>query len=104
MKEKPPRRPRTVRTPESGTLVHISLQRSLRRLAGKHAQIFGMSYWSVGRMLKAMNFHPYKILTTQESKPTDSARQIRFSEKMESMLDNKEIEHKFSMISDEAHF
>ncbi|EFN62518.1 hypothetical protein EAG_03659, partial [Camponotus floridanus] len=67
-KQKPPGQPRTVRTPENETRVRTSLQRSPRRSAGKHAQALGMSRRSFSRMLKAMNFHPYKILITQELK------------------------------------
>lgn len=103
-KQKPPGQPRTVRTPENETRVRTSLQRSPRRSAGKHAQALGMSRRSLSRMLKAMNFHPYKILITQELKYTDYAARLRFAEEMKELLDNEEIDRKFLMISDEAHF
>ncbi|XP_039308736.1 uncharacterized protein LOC120358463 [Solenopsis invicta] len=91
-KQKPPGQPRTVRTPENETRVRTSLQRSPRRSAGKHAQALGMSRRSFSRMLKAMNFHPYKILITQELKYTDYAARLRFAEKMKELLDNEEID------------
>ncbi|XP_011174380.3 uncharacterized protein LOC105206592 isoform X2 [Solenopsis invicta] len=91
-KQKPPGQPRTVRTPENETRVRTSLQRSPRRSAGKHAQALGMSRRSFSRMLKAINFHPYKILITQELKYTDYAARLRFAEKMKELLDNEEID------------
>ncbi|XP_039307110.1 uncharacterized protein LOC120358168 [Solenopsis invicta] len=91
-KQKPPGQPRTVRTPENETRVRTSLQRSPRRSAGKHVQALGMSRRSFSRMLKAMNFHPYKILITQELKYTDYAARLRFAEKMKELLDNEEID------------
>jgi len=51
-----------------------------------------------------MNFHPYKILITQELKYTDYAARLRFAEEMKELLDNEEIDRKFLMISDEVHF
>jgi len=71
MKKKPPGLSRTVRTAENEKRVCDALLRSLRRSAGKHAQAMGMSRRSFSRICKTMNFHPYKILITQELKHTD---------------------------------
>ena len=79
MKKKPPGLPRTVRTAENEKRVRDALLRSQPRSAGKHAQAMGMSRRSFARIWKAMNFHPYKILITQELKPTDYVARLQFA-------------------------
>ncbi len=103
-KQKPPGQSKMVRTPEKKNHIRTSRQQSPRRSAGKHAQTLGISRRSFGRILKEMNFHPYKILITQELKLTNYGARLRFAEEMKSMLDSGEFEGKFLMINDKAQF
>ncbi len=103
-KKKPSGRPVTVRTPENVNRVRSALQTSPRRSAVKHSQALKISRRSFSRMLKAMYFHPYKILITQQLLPTDYAARLQFARQMTAKLVSKEIPRQFLMISDEAHF
>ncbi|XP_014473878.1 PREDICTED: uncharacterized protein LOC106744010 [Dinoponera quadriceps] len=70
-------RPRTATTPENVQLVRVSVERSPRRSARRHAVALGLSDRSVRRILhEELFFHPYKIMLVQELKHDDFVNRV----------------------------
>ncbi len=103
-KKKPPGLARSVRTPENAARVQNALVTSPTRSARKQASSLGVSRTSFRRILRDLSFHPYKILITQELKPTDYGQRLKFAQTMKRKLQSGEIERSNLLISDEAHF
>lgn len=71
---------------------------SPNRLRVKHTQFL------ISRILTNLQFHPYKILITEELKDTDYEARLKFARRMKTALKEGEVSSDFLLISDEAHF
>ena len=77
LKWKPPRRPRSIRTPENIKIVKESILRSPRRSVHRHSAALSLSVRSVRRILNSdLRFHPYKLMVAQELLERDHETRI----------------------------
>ena len=81
--------PRTVRTPENLERVREAFQRSPRRSARQQSRILGVNRKSLGVMLKAIRFHPYKIQIAQKLSNSDKEARVDFCTAMLGLLREK---------------
>lgn len=94
-------RNRSIRTPENVERVRAAVLRSPHRSAQRHALALGISDRSVRRMLHMdLNFHPYKIMITQELIQTDYERRKNLCEQLLTQIAPEAV----FFSSDEAHF
>jgi len=83
LKSKHPGQQRSTRTPENIECVRSALQKSPGRSHRKHAASLDMKASTVRCILHDdLNFHPYKILMTQELLPTDPTARLNFSQRL----------------------
>ncbi|XP_025266325.1 uncharacterized protein LOC105254594 isoform X2 [Camponotus floridanus] len=105
LKKKPPGPPLTVRTSPTIAKVRLSLENSPSRSARLHAQNLKISDRTLRRILhEDLNFHPYKIMYTQQLKVADHKERIQFSRTMLQKIKSREVPLEDIMITDEAHF
>ncbi len=104
-KSKPPGLPRSSRTPENIERVRNAFQKSPRRSLRKHAANLGLKPTTVRRILHDdLNYHPYKLLMTQELLPTDPAARLDFSQRVLLAIEEDELSLNKILFTDEAHF
>lgn len=85
--------------------VRAAIQSSPSRSARMHAKNLNMSDRMVRRILhEDLNFHPYKILYTQQLLTANYAARIAFAEVMLAKIESNEIPLHGILITDEAHF
>lgn len=96
-----PGRPISVRTPEASELVRESVSASPTRSARRHSAALEISRRSLHRILKDINFHPYKMVIVQTLTDSDFAQRKNFCEEMLNIINNI---NPLIMMSDEAHF
>ena len=95
--------PRTVRSQENVKRVRQALLRSPRRSARRHSTELGISARSVRRILhEDLHFHPYKVVISQQLKPTDHEQRLNFARQMKTIFEAND--NLTLLISDEAHF
>ena len=89
------------RTPDNVERVREAFIRSPRRSARKHAAALGMSDRTVRRILRQnLNFHPYKMVVTQELSERDINARQNACELLRENLPHDSL----VFFSDEAHF
>lgn len=69
-------RPRSASNERNEEMVINTSLCSRTRSAIKHATVLGFSHPSIRKMLRRMNFHPYKIAITQESNDQPKINQL----------------------------
>ena len=95
--------PRTVRSRENVKRVRQALLRSPRRSARRHSTELGISARSVRRILhEDLHFHPYKVVISQQLKPTDHEQRLNFARQMKTIFEAND--NLTLLMSDEAHF
>ena len=93
--------PRTVTTPENIERVRVSMLRSPKRSARKHAVNLGMSGRSIRRILHdELHLHPYKMVVAQQLTGRDYVTRQTTCEQLVDTLPNDAL----VFFSDEAHF
>lgn len=101
LKQKPPGRPRSIRTPENLERLRQGVQRSPRRSAMKQAAALQISDRSVRRMLHLdLKFHPYKMAFVHTIQNGDYQRRVDASQTLLQNVPKNSI----LLTSDEAHF
>jgi len=100
LKQKPPSRPRSIRSPENVQTVRASIEQSPRRSARKHAAALGISDRSVRRMLhQQLGMHPYKLMLAQELSERDWETRRTLCQVVQHVPHAAVV-----LFSDEAHF
>jgi len=103
--KKRPGKKRSIHTPENIEKVRNAIQVSPRRSARRHAASLQLKRESVRKILvEDLNFHPYKLIITQELKETDYRQRLIFAQTMLQKLEDREIVLNNLLMSDEAHF
>ena len=101
LKQKPPGRPRSVRTSENIEIVKESILRSPKRSARKHSAALSLSVRSVRRILKSdLRFHQYKLMVAQELLERDHETRVACCK---DILENVPADT-ILITSDKAHF
>lgn len=104
-KKKPPGLAKSVRTTPTISRVRAAIQASPCRSARMHAKNLNLSDRTVRRILHFdLNYHPYKILYTQQLLPADYAVRMKFCEEMLLKINSGDIPLNALLITDEAHF
>ena len=103
--KQPPGRPSSVLTPDNIVRVLVSVSRSPRRSARKHAQALRMSDRSVRRILRSdLSLQPYKRQVVHALSNRDREMRLQFCRQFMGILtENPDLPNKL-LISDEAHF
>jgi len=105
LKSKHPGQQRSTRTPENIERVRSAFQKSPERSHRKHAASLGMKASTIRRILHDdLNFHPYKILMTQELLPTDLTARLNFSQRLLLAIEENDVPLDKILFTDEAHF
>ena len=105
MHKKPPGQPSSVRTHDNTGQVLVSVNRSLRRYANKHAQALCMPDRRVQHILCSdLSLHPYKLQVVHALSNWDREMRLQFCHQFVRILtENRDVLNKLLM-SDEAHF
>ena len=104
-KTKPPGPSCTVRTPENVSRVREAFETSPSRSMRQHASSLNISRTSIHRILhQDLNFHPYKMLMTQQLLDMDHTLRLGFCTRILKEIEEKTVPLQQILFTDEAHF
>lgn len=97
-------RPKTATNQEKSLEVCLNIVENVHTSVRKVAQQLGISKSSVHNVLMANNFHPYKMILTQELLEDDFDRRLEFCEEMMKRIDENGQFTFWTCLSDESTF
>ena len=97
-------RPKAVFTDESKERIRENVGQNLTTSTQKRSLELGISQTSLKRVMKSLNFYPYKVQLIQELKPQDFQPKLQYAVRLQELAKNEPKFFDKLIMSDEAHF